>query len=217
MAGPSRARSARLPIILHVASLISSLSALALSVIALQRSGSPRPEGAPAPVIVDARPRAAAAPIAPQGHAPAPREPAIAATGEREAPPAPSAPVVLVERGRPGSQAPSAAVGALATKLRVRGELLAELADGSGAVPAPIEQRLLAAQAAGAELSSRLRLEGGRGQVVESVLVDCVLRTLRERGGPDHAAEIRQDALAAIRASAGAEAAQEAARIIERL
>lgn len=212
---------------MRVATLAASLTALVISVIALQRSGAPRPDGAagehacaPAaalPAVVHASPPREVPRPSPRAPVSAPR---AAPAPEPASVPGPSRAV-----DRRSDKAPSAAVVAVAAKLRVRADVLADLADASGNLPKPLEARLLRAQARGPEIAARLRLDAPRGDTIADILVDHVLRTLREARGPtpdappdpDRVAEIKQDTVAAIRNVAGPESAPEATRALDEL
>jgi hypothetical protein len=207
---------------LRVVPLIVSLAALALSVVALRRSESPKPAGsvreAAEPGVAAAAPRSFALQAWPRSSIPPPTDVGPA--------PRPTA-VVLPRTGLTpqGGKPPSASVAATAAKLRVRADALARLADASGNLPAAFEARLFHAQSAGAEVAARVKLDERQRDVVADVLVDYVIRTVRDASGgdpdappdPDRLAEVKQDALAAIRGAAGPDAEPEVARMIDGL
>jgi hypothetical protein len=207
--------------VLRYGPLAASLVAVAMSAVALHRSSAPRP------VQPTEAPRAvASAPVVPRPLPPmfAPGAP------PRVAPPAgagPALPVVApnvpaMAGDLSGGKPPSASVTATAAKLRVRADVLASLADASGELPKPVEARLLRAQAAGADVASRAGLDAQKRDTVADILVDYVIRTMREAPPPDPdghdpTAALKQDALSAIRAAAGPDAVPPATAAIDGL
>jgi hypothetical protein len=114
------------------------------------------------------------------------------------------------------------ALAPLAEKLHVRGDALLPLVDESGRVPPGVEASLTAAQSAAFDISARLSLSEPQRDGIATVLVDLAIHeAMASSGGKrpdaDAVASMREDAIAAVRATGGERAADEAKRAIEKL
>ncbi len=209
-------RRLKLAIATGATSVVACTAMLAVTISVLRRAPpASRPEAAAPPPAAPAAPRV----IVQVPQAPAPASPGATPVARR--PMAPQ-PVPRLDKSGNAAATLSPATAALAAKLHIRPEVFVELVGPDGDLPKGVAERLTRADEAGRALAGRLGLDEVKTQAFGNLFTNHVFMLLREErqgapADPARVAEIADDTLAGVRATAGDRAAEEASAEIAKL